>query len=106
MKPIDTLPLLQPDTATATTDRRSQLDRESLRRSCQDFEAIFIQSMFKSMRKSIPDGGLFEKDTAHEIYQDMLDGEVAKEISRQQSLGLADQMYRQMERLLDPHRKK
>ena len=106
MKPIDTLPLLQPDAATATTDRRSQLDRESLRRSCQDFEAIFIQSMFKSMRKSIPDGGLFEKDTAHEIYQDMLDGEVAKEISRQQSLGLADQMYRQMERLLDPHRKK
>ncbi len=106
MKPIDTLPLLQPDTATTRTDRRGQLDQESLRRSCQDFEAIFIQSMFKSMRKSIPDGGLFEKDTAHEIYQDMLDGEVAKEISRQQSLGLADQMYRQMERLLDPHRKK
>jgi flagellar protein FlgJ len=106
MKPVDALPLLPPDTAATATDRRGQRDRESLRRSCQDFEAIFIQSMFKSMRKSIPDGGLFEKDTAHEIYQDMLDGEVAKEISRHQSLGLADQMYRQMERLLDPHQKK
>jgi flagellar protein FlgJ len=58
------------------------------------------------MRKSLPDGGLFENDAAHQIYQDMLDGEVAREISRHQSLGLADQMYRQMERLLDPHRKK
>jgi len=102
MKPVDALPLLPPNTAATATDRRDRRDRESLRRSCQDFEAIFIQSMFKSMRKSIPDGGLFTRDTAHEIYQDMLDGEVAKEISRHQSLGLADQMYRQMERLLDP----
>ncbi len=105
MQPVDTLTLLQPNTPSETTDA-SQRDRDSLRRSCQDFEAIFIQYMFKSMRKSIPDGGLFEKDTAHEIYLDMLDAEVAKEISRQQSPGLADQMYHQMEKLLDSHPKK
>ncbi len=84
----------------AAVDSRRSRDARSLKRSCQDFEAIFIQSMFKAMHKSVPDGGLFERDTAHEIYQDMLDGEIASEISRQQSLGLADQMYRQMEKFL------
>jgi flagellar protein FlgJ len=62
--------------------------------------------MFKSMRKTVPDGGLFEKDTAHEIYQDMLDSEVASKISRSQSMGLADQMYRQMEKYLSDSEKK
>jgi len=105
MKPIETLSLVQAEPASTLT-AKAQKDRASLRRSCQDFEAIFIQYMFKSMRQSIPDGGLFEKDTAHEIYLDMLDAEVAKEISRQQSPGLAEQMYRQMEKLLPPSSEK
>jgi len=92
----------QADRKPAMDNRGRSRDARLLKRSCQDFEAIFIQSMFKAMRKSIPDGGLFERDTAHEIYRDMLDAEVATEISRQQGLGLADQMYRQMEKHLRP----
>jgi flagellar protein FlgJ len=92
-------------------DKSQSKEALALKKSCQDFEAIFIQSMFKSMRKTVPDGGLFEKDTAHEIYQDMLDSEISTEISRRQSMGLAEQMYRQMEKLLpdsknpDPEKK-
>jgi len=92
-------PALQESTASSKTKPMSK-EAMALKKSCQDFEAIFIQSMFKSMRKTVPDGGLFEKDTAHEIYQDMLDSEVSTEISRRQSMGLADQMYRQMEKFL------
>jgi len=63
--------------------------------------------MFKAMRKTIPDGGFFEKkDTAHEIYQDMLDSEISNEMARRQSIGLADQMYRQMEKNLTGSEKK
>lgn len=79
---------------------------KSLKRSCRQFEAIFLQSMLKAMRKTIPDGGFFEKDTAHEIYQDMLDQEISNEMSRRQSIGLADQMYRQMEKHLTGSEKK
>jgi flagellar protein FlgJ len=88
----------------APAPRRTLKDRAALKKSCQDFEAIFIQSMFKSMRKTIPDGGLFEKDHAMEMYQEMLDQEMATKISQRQSLGLADQMYRQMEKLLPPEK--
>ncbi len=107
MHPIDsiTTPALQVAT-TASPPKVLSRDAASLKKSCQEFEAIFVQSMFKAMRKTIPDGGLFEKDTAHQIYQDMLDSEISKEISKRQSIGLADQMYRQMENFLpDPEKK-
>jgi len=75
-------------------------DKEALKKSCQDFEAIFIQSVFKAMRKTVPESGLFTKNTSTETFQEMLDQEIATNISRKQSLGLADQMYRQMEKKL------
>ena len=94
-------PLLVSQTQNLT-DQKAIKDRAALKKSCQDFEAIFIQSMFKSMRKTVPEGGLFEKDHATEMYQDMMDQDIATQISRRQSLGLAEQMYRQMEKLLPP----
>jgi flagellar protein FlgJ len=83
-----------------TTGRNS--DAARLKKATEDFEAIFIQSMFKSMRKTIPESGFIEKSAGHDIYRDMMDAEIAKEISRRQSMGLAAQMYRQMEKFLPP----
>ena len=101
MNTLDKLSLLSPS-EPSIPDNKKKLDRDraSLKKSCRQFEAIFIQSMFKSMRKTLPDGGLFKKDNAHAIYQDMFDAEIANEISTKQSMGLADQMYRQMEKYL------
>lgn len=96
-----TLPLT---TAQSTTAQQLPKDRAGLKKACQDFEAIFIQSMFQAMRKTIPEGGLFEQDHATKMYQEMLDQEMATKISRHQSLGLADQMYRQMAKLLPPEK--
>lgn len=107
MEPLDAIsPNVLQQASSTSPKKPATRDAASLKRSCQDFEALFIQSMFKAMRKTIPDGGFFEKDTAHEIYQDMLDSEVAINISRHQSMGLADQMYRQLEKFLpDPSKK-
>ncbi|MDX9835836.1 MAG: rod-binding protein [Desulfobulbus sp.] len=87
--------------AMSTPNEASALrSRRSLKKSCQEFEAIFIQSLFKEMRKTVPEGGLFPRSTATEMYRDMLDQEVAKKVAERQSIGLAEQMYRQMERRL------
>lgn len=90
--------------AAAKTSEKQPLpkDRQALKKSCQDFEAIFIQSMFKAMRKTVPEGELFKENNAAEMYQDMLDQEIATKISQKQSIGLAEQMYRQMEKKLPP----
>jgi len=80
----------------------SMKDKESLKKSCRDFEAIFIQSLFKAMRKTVPDSGIFEENNSSEMYKDMLDQEIATKIAQKQSIGLAEQMYRQMEKNLTP----
>lgn len=80
---------------------RALYNRRSLKKSCQEFEAIFIQSLFKEMRKTVPEGGLFTRSTATEMYRDLLDQEVAKQVAERQSIGMAEQMYRQMEKRLD-----
>ena len=83
---------------------QAQRDRKALRKSCQDFEAIFVQSLFKAMRKTVPESELFTENTATELYRDMLDQEIATTISQRQSIGLAEQMYRQMEKTLPPEK--
>lgn len=97
---IDPAVLLRAAQQTPQTTADSQRDRQALKKSCQDFEAIFVQSLFQAMRKTVPEGGLFEESSPAKLYQDMLDQEIATQISRRQSLGLAEQMYRQMEQKL------
>ena len=80
------------------SDKKETLKDEKLRKATQDFEAFFIGAMFKSMRKTVPDGGLVKKGQGEEIYRDMLDGEVSTELSRGEGLGLAELMYRQLKK--------
>lgn len=106
MHPIQSLPPHVTREAASTVEKIPVTDAEKLKKSCREFEAIFLQSMFKAMRKTVPDSGFFKRDTAHEVYQDMLDSELSLEMSRRQSIGLAEQMYRQMEKFLPVSEKK
>ncbi len=68
-------------------------DKEKLKEACQQFESIFINYMLKSMRATVPDGGLFEKGVAYDIVQSMHDMALAEEISLSGGIGLAKQLY-------------
>lgn len=93
------------DSAQRTPDKpMASTDKKALKKSCQDFEAIFIQSLFKAMRKTVPEGGLFDKDNATSMFEEMLDQEIASTMARTQSIGITDRMYHQMEKNL--HSKK
>lgn len=83
-----------------TGDKKSR-DLKSLRKSSQEFEALMVMEMLKAMRKSVPDGGLFEKNSSTEIFQDMLDTETAKAASCGKGLGLGQAMYDQMAKLIE-----
>jgi flagellar protein FlgJ len=71
-------------------------DEESLKRACQDFEAYFLNVVFKEMRNSIPKGDLIPKSMAQQTYEEMLDQEISKEGAKSGSIGLADLMYNQL----------
>lgn len=83
---------------------RNERDLGRLRESTREFEAIFVNEMFKAMRKTVPEGGLFEKDTATEIYEEMLDTERARAVAAGDGIGLGKAMYEQMKDLIEKRR--
>lgn len=64
---------------------------------CQDFEAIFLQSLFKAMRSATIDGGLFEKSNDKEIFQDLMDLEMARAAAAGNTLGIGLALQNQLQ---------
>ena len=77
---------------------QSRVDPQaSLKQVAKQFEGIFIQMMLKSMRDANLAEGLLDSQHSR-TYQSMYDKQIAIELSRQQGLGLADMMVRQLSR--------
>lgn len=73
----------------------SQDDAE-LQKACEEYEAYYVQNLFKEMKKTIPKGGLFEDSNERDIFEDMLDEEYSKVISEGRGFGIADALYKQL----------
>ena len=72
-----------------------------LKEACAEFESYYINKVFSEMRKSIPETQLFEKAQGHEIYEDMLYEEYAKEIAAGKGSGIKDMLYNQLKKSTD-----
>lgn len=66
----------------------------AMKAAAQQFEALFLSTILKSMRSSLPQDGLFTSQQT-KLYTQLLDEEISQQVARQ-GLGLADQMLRQM----------
>lgn len=109
MEEISLQPFLErPSTVndTPATDRKtlarqddlpSEGDHGRLAKACADFEAIFVQQLFKTMRASVPESKLLDGGRAEELYTSMLDQQVAEQMAQGQgSTGLANQMQNKL----------
>ena len=68
---------------------------QKFRKACQDFEAIFLHQLFKIMRQAGPKSDLLNSGFAQDVYQDMMDEQLAAELSTTGTFGLADILYEQ-----------
>ncbi|WP_405233767.1 flagellar assembly peptidoglycan hydrolase FlgJ [Lentisalinibacter salinarum] len=68
----------------------------ALREAANQFEAIFLQTMLKSMRDASMGDPIFGDSNASETYQDLFDKQMAMEISGGRGLGFADLLVRQL----------
>lgn len=59
------------------------------------FESIFIQIMLKSMRDTVPEGGLFDSSQMT-LYQEMFDQQISLDMARRGGIGLADIIEQQL----------
>ena len=73
---------------------RSEKEMEKVAR---DFESVFINKLFESMRKGIPKSGLLESHSM-DMYQSMMDQEMAKELSKQKGVGMGEMVYNDLSR--------
>ncbi len=61
----------------------------------EEFEALFIQMMLKAARDATPEGGLFDSNEL-QLYQEMMDSQVALEMAQQGGLGFAPLLQEQL----------
>ncbi|MEA3469220.1 MAG: rod-binding protein [Thermodesulfobacteriota bacterium] len=87
-------PISTKDKASDTDD----LKLKSLRKSCREFEAIYINEMYKTMRQTVPDSGLFKNDMADNLYREMLDMEMARQTAAGDGMGIGKAMYEQLKK--------
>lgn len=66
-------------------------ERERLFSACTEFEALFLEMIIKGMRKTVPQ----TKSHQREIYQSLLDQELAHLMSRR-GIGLAQMMTQRL----------
>ena len=71
---------------------------EQLKSLSKQFESIFVHQLLKSMRSTVQKTGLFDSH-ATDMYESMQDEEIAKLMTEQKGIGLADVIYRDLARL-------
>ncbi|MDJ0941593.1 MAG: flagellar assembly peptidoglycan hydrolase FlgJ [Woeseiaceae bacterium] len=71
-------------------------DPAVLREVASQFEAIFLQTMLKSMRDASIGDPIFGDSNSHEMYRDMLDKQLSLEMASGEGIGLADMLVRQL----------
>lgn len=96
--------IIQQHLATSMLDRVKKQEPEQqaadpgkqqqLKEACAGFEAIFLNTMIKNMRKTLPGDALFEDSHGMNLYKSMQDQYLAEELSKSKSgVGIKEYLY-------------
>ncbi|NOX08541.1 MAG: hypothetical protein GXP22_03475 [Gammaproteobacteria bacterium] len=95
--PINTSPAVYTDfnSLTELRGRVRDNDPEAVREVADQFEAMFVQMMLKSMRDATEKGGLFDNDQS-KLYQGMFDKQISMEFTSGKGIGISDMLVNQL----------
>ena len=79
---------------TDTNDAEKRLLK--LKKTCSEFESVFIQNLVKTMRKTVIKSGLLPESPGSETYKSMFDQQLSTFLSKGQGMGLGQAMFNQM----------
>jgi Rod binding domain-containing protein len=79
---------------------------EDAKNAGKQFEALLLQHMFASMWESIPSDGLLSGGKEEEMFRDMFNQAIGEEMSKSQSIGIADAIARDINSLNSKKQKK
>jgi Rod binding domain-containing protein len=75
---------------------RKTRNPEDLQKAANDFEAIFVNLMLKTMRQTIVKSGLLDSGLGGEIMESMFDQELSRKIAASSNLGIAESLVRHL----------
>ena len=75
-------------------------DRE-LREVANDFEGLLVRQLLKEMRKTVPKDGFLGNSHATEMYQEMADDALAKDLGAMGGFGIGELVYQQLKEVQD-----
>ncbi len=100
MKAIMPLPLsslkLRMNQTRDLPDVKGMGDEAKLREAANEFEAIFIQQMLKTMRKTSLESDFIKKSEGEKIFRSMLDDHYAILSAKSGRLGLGEMIFQQL----------
>jgi len=91
MSPLD---MLGDNVPTAA--KMAAAGKAKAKAASQDFEAVFINSMFQQMFTGIKGEGPFGGDGATGVWRSFLTDEYSKSFAKAGGIGIADQVYRSL----------
>ncbi|MFC4270633.1 hypothetical protein GQF03_02790 [Sneathiella chungangensis] len=83
------------DTSAADKKNRPQTD-DQIRQTAIEFEAFFLSQVLNSMSSGLETDNVFGGGESEKMFRSMLNDEYAKSMSRNNSVGIADAVYREM----------
>jgi flagellar protein FlgJ len=91
MSPLDMI-----DSKVPTAAKMAAAGKAKAKAASQDFEAVFINSMFQQMFTGIKGEGPFGGDGATGVWRSFLTDEYSKSFAKAGGIGIADQVYRSL----------
>jgi soluble lytic murein transglycosylase-like protein len=83
--------------ASAADTPEAAEQRAALEQAATQFEAVFLNTLMKAMRQTVPQNDLFNGGGATKFYRQMHDAEMAKSLATSNGgLGIADMIVRQL----------
>jgi flagellar protein FlgJ len=74
---------IQKTAVAASSQQAANPEKEKkLRKACADFEALLTFNLLKTMRRTVPSGGLIPRSPARDTHEMMLDQHLADAIAR------------------------
>lgn len=76
----------------------SATDDKELMNACKQFEAYFLEQVFKEMQKTVPKSDDSSNNALTDYFEDQYVQKIAQDSTEHNSLGLAQMLYEQMKR--------
>ena len=83
--------------AQTASASKSGNDLES---TAQEFESLLVYKMLEAMRRTVPKSELL-KSFSMDMYQSMMDQEMANEVAKKGTIGLSKMLYEQLTKIQD-----